>query len=70
MPGSWVLWPATVIASEATTKNQPPDTDIIMFQTSCGIAKGTSSCQKLRQGDRWYMRAASRRSFGTARKDW
>jgi len=33
-----MVWPATVIASEATTKNQPPDTDIIIFQTSDGIA--------------------------------
>ena len=37
MPGSRIVWPATVIASEATTKNQPPDTDIIMFQTSFGM---------------------------------
>src|SRR6516164_3641602 len=58
------------MASEATTKNQPPETDIIMFQTSCGSAKGTSSCQKLCQGERWYMRAASRRSCGTPRNDW
>ena len=37
-PGSLIDWFDTVIASVATTKNQPPDTDIIMFQTSCGIA--------------------------------
>jgi hypothetical protein len=69
MPGSitWLL--ATLIASLATTKNQPPDTDIIMFQMSCGMAKGTSSCQKLCQADKWYIRAASRRSWGTALKD-
>ncbi len=36
MPGSMIVWPATVMASEATTKNQPPETDIIMFQTSDG----------------------------------
>ena len=52
MPGSRIVWPETVIASEATTKNQPPDTDIIMFQTSGGIASGTSSCQKLCHGER------------------
>ena len=36
----------TVIASEATTKNQPPDIDIIVFQTRPGMANGTSSRQK------------------------
>ncbi len=35
----------TLIASEATTKNQAPDIDIIMFQISCGMANGTSSRQ-------------------------
>ena len=46
----------TVIASEATTKNQPPDIDIIMFQTSPGMAKGTSSRQKRCQRLRWKLR--------------
>jgi hypothetical protein len=32
-----VVWP-TVMASEATTKNQPPDIDIIMFHTRPGMA--------------------------------
>ena len=45
-----LVWP-TLIDSEATTKNQPPDIDIIMFQTSAGIANGTSSCQNLIQGE-------------------
>src|SRR5574338_635789 len=31
MPGSLMLWLETEMASEATTKNQPPDMDIIMF---------------------------------------
>src|SRR5690349_22959933 len=70
MPGSSTVWPETLIASEATTKNQPPETDIIMFHTRLGSACGTSSCQKLCQGERWYMRAASRRSCGTPKKDW
>ena len=42
MPGSvTVVWP-TLMASDATTKNQPPDIDIIMFQMSDGMAKGAS----------------------------
>ena len=36
----------TVIDSDATTKNQPPDIDIIVFQIRPGMAKGTSSRQK------------------------
>src|SRR5260221_3290428 len=70
MPGSSTLCPATLMASEATTKNQPPETDIIMFHTRLGSAKGTSSCQKLCHGDRWYMRDDSRRSCGTQMKAW
>src|ERR1700730_13212394 len=70
MPGNMIVWPETVIASEATTKNQPPDTDIIMFQISCGTACGTSSRQKRCQADRWYIRAASISSTGTVRNDW
>ena len=69
-PGSRIVWPATVIASAATTKNQPPETDIIMFHTKDGIACGTSSRQNRRHGDRWYMRAASISSAGTVRRDW
>src|SRR5271156_4133697 len=70
MPGSMMVWPDTVIASDATTKNQPPDTDIIMFQTSAGMPCGTSSRQKRCQVDKWYIRAASISSAGTVRSDW
>jgi hypothetical protein len=45
MPGSAMVVLPTLIASEATTKNQPPDIDIIMFQISAGIANGTSSAR-------------------------
>ncbi len=45
MPGRAILLSPTVIASEATTKNQPPDIDIIMFQMRPGMAKGTSRNQ-------------------------
>jgi len=70
MPGSMtVVWP-TLIASEATTKNQPPDIDIIMFQTSAGSANGTSRRQKRIQGDSRNESAASRSSVGTVRSDW
>ena len=70
MPGSMIVWPATVMASEATTKNHPPETDIIMFQTSDGMACGTSRRQNRFQGDKWYIRAASISSAGTVRSDW
>src|SRR5437899_4052003 len=70
MPGSRIDWPETVIASEATTKNQPPDTDIIMFHTSAGTACGTSRRQNRCHTDRWYIRAASINSTGTVRSDW
>ena len=59
-----------MIASDATTKNQPPDIDIIMFQIRPGIANGTSSRQKRCQAVRRKLRAASSRSVGTVRSDW
>ena len=59
----------TVIASEATKKNQPPDIDIIMFQISPGTAKGTSSFQKHCQAVRWKLRETSTKSTGTVRND-
>ena len=60
----------TLITSEATTKNQLPDIDIIMFQMSCGIANGTSSRQNRIRGDRRNTRDASMSSTGTVRSDW
>ncbi len=51
MPGRATVVLPTVIASDATTKNQAPDIDIMVFQTSAGVAKGSSSRQKRRQGD-------------------
>ncbi len=44
-PGRDTVLLPTLIASAATTKNQPPDIDIIMFQTSAGAANGNSSRQ-------------------------
>ena len=38
MPGNMNVVSPTVIASEATTKNQPPDIDIIVFQIRPGAA--------------------------------
>src|ERR1700730_13228917 len=70
IPGNLIDWFDTVIASEATTKNQPPDTDIIMFQMRFGMACGTSRRQNRPHAVRWYMRAASMRSPGRVRKDW
>ena len=51
MPGSLTVVSPTVIASEATTKNQPPDIDIIVFQIRPGAANGTSSRQNRSHGD-------------------
>ena len=51
MPGSVTDVCPTLIDSEATTKNQPPDIDIIMFQMSAGSPNGTSSCQKRIHGE-------------------
>src|ERR1700748_3743083 len=65
-----MVWPLAVSASDATTKNQPPETDIIMFQIRFGIACGSSSCQNRAHGPSRYIRAASCRSSGTVRRDW
>ena len=70
MPGSVTVVSPTVIASEATTKNQPPDIDIIMFHMQPGIANGTSSRQKRCQGESRKLRGASSSSRGTVRSDW
>ncbi|MNM92229.1 hypothetical protein D3C81_1045540 [compost metagenome] len=70
MPGRRISWPDTEIASDATTKNQPPDIDIIMFHSSPGIANGTSSRQKRCHGESRNMAAASSRSPGMVRNDW
>ncbi len=58
-------WPPT-----ATTKNQPPDMDIIMFQMSAGMANGTSSRQNRIHGPSWKLRAASTSSSGMLRSEW
>src|SRR6201998_763143 len=70
MPGRVTVVLPTVIASDATTKNQPPDIDIMAFQISPGIANGTSSRQKRCQPLNWKLWVASSRSFGTLRIDW
>ena len=51
MPGRVTVVCPTVIDSAATTKNQPPDIDIIMFHTGRS-ANGTSRRQKRIHGDR------------------
>ena len=63
-----LVWP-TVMDSEATTKNQLPDIDMIMFHSSAGIANGTSSRQKRIQAERRKDCAASHSSSGTVRSD-
>src|SRR5471030_2832072 len=70
MPGSFQLLSPTDTASEATTKNQPPDIDIMVFHTRPGAAKGTSSFQNRCQAVRWKLTAASCRSAGTVFSDW
>ena len=63
------MWLPTAIASEATTKNQPPDMDIIMFQIRLGMANGTSRRQNFCQVVKRKLRATSSRSAGTVRSD-
>src|SRR5580704_9820542 len=70
MPGSFQVLSPTEIASDATTKNHPPDIDIIVFQTSPGVANGTSRRQNFCQELRRKLFAASSRSVGTVRRDW
>ena len=60
----------TLTASEATTKNQPPDIDIMVFHTRPGMANGTSSRQNRCQAVSISERAASSRSAGTVLSDW
>src|ERR1700685_824371 len=69
-PGNVTVVLPTLIASEATTKNQLPDIDIIMFQISCGMANGTSTRQNDIHGLRRKLRDASVSSVGTVRSDW
>jgi len=70
MPGSLIDRFETVIASEATTKNQPPETDIIVFQMRFGMACGTSSRQNRPHDVRWYMRGRFDEVARSVRKDW
>src|ERR1700753_660009 len=70
MPGSFQVLSPTETASDATTKNQPPDMDIMVFHTRPGVANGTSSFQKRCQGVRWKLIEASARSAGTVFSDW
>ena len=63
------MWLPTAIASEATTKNQPPDIDIIMFQIRPGMAKGTSRRQKRCQALKRKLRLTSVRSWGMVFSD-
>ena len=70
MPGSFTVVSPTVMASEATTKNQPPDMDIMVFQIRPGAANGTSSRQNRSQPDWRKCRLTSSRSAGMVRSDW
>ncbi len=70
MPGRVTVVLPTVIASDATTKNQPPDIDIIAFHTRAGVAKGRSSRRKRRIGDSAKPWVTSSRSAGIERSDW
>ena len=57
----------TEIASEATTKNQPPDIDIIMFHNNPGRENGNCRRQKRCHPDSLKTLAASVSSAGTVR---
>ena len=50
MPGSFTVVSPTMMASEATTKNQAPDIDIMVFQIRPGAANGTSRRQEAQPG--------------------
>jgi hypothetical protein len=69
MPGSRKVVLPTVTASDATTKNHPPDIDSMVLNTSPGIAKGTSSRQNRCQVESRKLRVASSRSRGTVVRD-
>src|SRR5687768_15980945 len=58
------------MASDATTKNQPPDMEIIVFHTSPGMANGSSIFQNFCQPDTRNTRAASSISRGRILSDW
>ena len=70
MPGRVIFVSPTEIASDATTKNQPPDIDTIMFQTRPGVAKGASSFQNRCHGESRKWIVTSARSRGTVFSDW
>ena len=70
MPGKVIVVSPTVIASLATTKNQPPEMLIIMFQIRPGMANGTSRRQKRCHAEKRKLRVASSRSRGAVRSDW
>jgi hypothetical protein len=70
IPGSATWRLPTEIASEATTKNQPPDIDIMVFHMRPGMAKGTSTRQKRCQPENRKPRLASSRSLGIVRNAW
>src|SRR5579864_3593541 len=70
IPGSFQVLSPTDTASEATTKNQPPDIDIMVFQTNPGVANGTSRRQNFCHGLRRKLIDASSKSAGTVRSDW
>ncbi|MCY1169989.1 hypothetical protein D9M73_100440 [compost metagenome] len=70
IPGNAIVVLPTAIASEATTKNHPPDIDIMAFQTRPGMANGSSRRTNLRQDEKPNCLLTSSRSFGTVRSDW
>ena len=70
IPGMVTVVRPTFIASEATTKNQPPDIDIMVFHTRAGVANGSSRRVNLCQGERPNWRLTSARSSGRVRSDW
>jgi hypothetical protein len=70
MPGRRTSVSPTVTASEATTKNQPPDIDIMVFQISPGAANGASTRQNRIQADSRKCRLTSSSSAGSVFNDW
>ncbi|KAE9513314.1 hypothetical protein FXW35_03015 [Candidatus Liberibacter asiaticus] len=69
IPGRGMTVSPTTIISEATTKNHPPDIDIIMFHTNPGMLNGTPKYQNFCQPESLKLRDTSSKSLGILHKD-
>ena len=70
MPGSATVVLPTLKASEATTKNQPPDIDIIMFQISAGMRERHLELPEAHPRRQPERAAGLAQFIGHVRSDW